>query len=100
MQQAPFAKEHDTERMVQLRIGEGHTLHRCAAETGLKRAGKTGQLLANIGGGVQQEPPLPVGADRSRRLGARQSAVGLFACGATGRAPAIPLRKAATSSCT
>ena len=53
------------------------------------------QLVADIGRGVQQEPAAAVGADGGGRLGAGYGGGGIAACGAAGRAPAVPLGKAA-----
>jgi hypothetical protein len=100
VEQAAFAEQHDTQRVVELGIGERDTLDRSVADVRWKRAGKTGQLLTDIGGGIQEKPPFSVGTDCRGGLGTRPGAMRLRASCATGGAPAVPLRKATTSRST
>jgi hypothetical protein len=49
--------------MIELGISEGDSLDWTVTHAGRQGTGKTGKLLANIRGRVQQEPPLAVGTD-------------------------------------
>ena len=81
---------------VDLAIGEDHARDRTVPKfSGLwVKLRRCGQLLAQVGRGIDQEPVLAVGADRDRSLRARK--LRMFAtCHPADRTSAIPLRNAA-----
>jgi hypothetical protein len=96
VQRSPFSKQHDAERMIELGIGEGDALHWTVAHIGWQGPGKTGKLLPDIRGRVQQEPAFAIGTDRRRGLGPGLCAMRLHASCPTGGTPTVPLRKATT----
>ena len=63
-----LSQQHDSNRVIELRIGEDDAFDRHVARTFGHRRWKSAQLLANVGRGVQEEPPTTVGAHRRGRL--------------------------------
>ena len=70
-QAAGLAQQQQTQRVVQLGVGEQHRLQRRGPVAVRVQGGEGLDLGADVGRGVDQEPPPAVGADRDRRLGAR-----------------------------
>ncbi len=81
--------------MVQLGVGECDSFDRHMAP-GVRRAlAERSELTVNVGGGIQQEPPRAVRANRHGRLCPRVRPGRIGAADPAGRAPAVPLGEAA-----
>src|SRR5215207_10516030 len=86
-------QQQQTERVIQLRVGEQHGLQRRIPVPARLQDRERLDLSTNVGRSVEQEPSPVVGAHRDRRLGARTAGPRAIAHGLTLRATAVPLRK-------
>src|SRR5215213_7805216 len=86
-------QQQQTERVIQLRVGEQHGLQRRIPDPARLQDRERLDLSTNVGRSVEQEPSPVVGAHRDRRLGARTAGPRSVAHGPTLRAAAVPLRK-------
>jgi hypothetical protein len=96
LQTPTLPQQHDAERMVELRIRHHNAFHRNVADPPRLMGRELGHLPMHVGRGIEEEPPLAVGANRGRGLGPRESSAGVRARDAAGRAPAVPLGESAS----
>ena len=81
--------------MIELRVGEQHALDGHVPDRGGRVGDELGELVSHIGRRVQQEPTLAVDANGCGGLTTGSGRLGIVSGDATGRAPAVPLRKTA-----
>jgi hypothetical protein len=91
VQPATFAQQGDAEGVVEFGVGRNDAFDGHMADP-RRRAGRQGSdLIADIGRGVEEKPPGPVGRDGGRGLAPRMGSPRLGSGDSTGGAPAVPL---------
>jgi hypothetical protein len=95
---AAFAKQEQSEDMIQIGIGQKHRRERAIPRALRRRmqAGKRLHLRAKVRRRVDQKPFLSVGAEGNTRLSAGRNDAG--ACGLTIETGTIPLRNTSAGS--
>jgi hypothetical protein len=97
LEMARFAQKHDTERVIQLGVGDDDALDWYVPNPRWNRARQAVKLLMDVGRRVQKEPALSIYTHRRGGLAATDRLVRGVPSHSADRTPAVPLRE--TTSC-